>query len=293
MSAASTWLATCRPRTLPASAVPVIVGSACAAQAGAFRPLPALAALAGALLIQLGTNLANDVFDAEKGADTEERIGPVRAVASGLLTASAVRRAMVAAFGLAALVGVYLVTVGGWPVVAIGVASILSGLAYTGGPWPLGYHGLGDVFVLIFFGFVAVCGTAFVQAGLVPRSAWIASLPVGLLSTAILVVNNLRDRHTDVKAGKRTLAVRFGRTAMLWEYALLHAGSYAAVGWLAWALSSPWPLLGLLALPLSVRLLRRTIAAEGPALNPLLGATAQALLVHGALLSAGLVIARR
>ena len=197
----SIWIGAARLRTLPAAIVPVVVGTAVAHASGGLSWGPAIAALLGSLAIQIGTNFANDVFDAEKGADGPDRLGPTRAVAAGLISASAMRRAMIAAFGVAALFGLYLVSVAGWPVVAIGIASILSGIAYTGGPWPLGYHGLGDVFVMLFFGFVAVCGTAFVQLAHVPCLAVWASIPVGSLATAILVVNNLRDRHQDVRVG--------------------------------------------------------------------------------------------
>src|SRR5436190_16224757 len=223
----SPWIAAARLRTLPAAAVPVAVGTACAHATGHIAWGPAVAALAGSLAIQIGTNFANDVFDAERGADGPDRVGPVRAVAAGLITAGAMKRAMIAAFAAATLLGVYLVAVAGWPVVAIGVASVASGIAYTGGPWPLGYHGLGDAFVLAFFGFVAVCGTAFVQLGRVPCLAIAAAVPVGALATAILVVNNLRDRATDERAGKRTLAVRLGRRGALIEYAALVAIAYA------------------------------------------------------------------
>src|SRR5580692_1531577 len=207
------WLLACRPATLVAAFVPVAVGAACAVADAHFRAGPALAALLGAVFIQIGTNLANDVYDFERGADTAERLGPTRAVQAGLLTARQVRAGMVVAFGLATLAGAYLVSAAGWPVVAIGVLSVASGIAYTGGPYPLGYHGLGDVFVMAFFGFVAVCGTVFVQAHEVPLLAWLAAVPVGAIATAVLVVNNLRDREQDARAGKRTLAVRFGRRA--------------------------------------------------------------------------------
>ena len=292
MSASSsplaTWIAAARLRTLTAAVVPVVVGTACAAAAGRVAWGPALAALGGALAIQIGTNFANDVFDAERGADGPDRVGPLRAVAAGLISAAAMKRAMIAAFGVAMLLGVYLVCVAGWPIVAIGIASILSGIAYTGGPWPLGYHGLGDVFVLVFFGFVAVCGTAYVQLGAVPAVAVAAAVPVGALATAILVVNNIRDRATDERAGKRTLAVRLGRRAALVEYGALLAIAYAvplvlAVGGRSWA----W--LPLLSAPLAVARLRAVIAADtGPVFNRCLAATAQLLLVHGALLAIGL-----
>jgi 1,4-dihydroxy-2-naphthoate octaprenyltransferase len=284
----ATWLAAARPRTLPAAVVPVVVGTACAAATERIAWGPALAALAGALAIQIGTNFANDVFDAERGADGPDRIGPVRAVSAGLVTARAMQHAMVAAFSVATAIGVYLVAVAGWPVVAIGVASVASGIAYTGGPWPLGYHGLGDVFVMVFFGFVAVCGTAYVQLGAVPWLAFAAALPVGALATAILVVNNLRDRATDERAGKRTLAVRLGRRAALAEYAALLAIAYAVPLGLTLA-GRAWAWLPVLTAPLALLRLRALLAAEtGPAFNRCLAATAQLLLLHGALFAIGL-----
>jgi len=290
---AAAWLLASRPATLSAAFVPVAVGTACAYAVGGFRGLPALAALVGASFIQIGTNFANDVFDYEKGADTEERLGPVRAAQAGLLTPAQLRAGMIAAFGIATLAGLYLTWVGGWPIVAIGVASILSGIAYTGGPYPLGYHGLGDLFVLVFFGFVAVCGTAYVQVGYVPALAIWASVPVGALATAILVVNNVRDRETDVRAGKRTLAVRFGRSAGTSEYVLLLVASYAvpvALLGLGWA--SGWILLPLLSLPLALRALRDVHLREGAALNPTLVTTAKLLLFYGVLFAVGLALSR-
>jgi 1,4-dihydroxy-2-naphthoate octaprenyltransferase len=285
----NTWLQAARPKTLPAAATPVIVGTACAHACGGIAWGPALAALGGAFALQIGANFANDAFDAEKGADGADRIGPVRAVASGLISASAMKRAMIAAFAVAMLFGVYLTSVAGWPIVAIGLASIAAAFAYTGGPWPLGYHGLGDVFVFVFFGIVAVCGTAFVQLGRVPELAWWASVPVGALSTAILVVNNVRDRVGDARAGKRTLAVRFGRSAGIVEYALLVAIAYAIPA--ALAPSHLARLLPLATIPLAiVRVRALARAATGPEHNALLAATAQLLLVHGALFAAGLAI---
>lgn len=291
MSTASIWIAAARLRTLPAAVVPVAVGTACAKASGGVALGPALAALGGSLAIQIGTNFANDVFDAEKGADTHERIGPLRAVSAGLISAAAMKRAMIAAFAVATLFGVYLLAVAGWPIAVIGLASIASGIAYTGGPWPLGYHGLGDVFVLAFFGFVAVCGTAFVQLGHVPALAWWAAVPVGALATAILVVNNVRDRATDVRAGKRTLAVRFGRPAALIEYALLLAAAYTVPAVLALT-GSPWAALPLATLPLAgIRMRALLAAADGPEHNACLAATAQLLMLHGLLFAAGLALA--
>ena len=289
---ARAWILAARPATLSAAVVPVAVGTACAIAHAGFRAGPALAALLGAVLIQIGTNFANDVFDYEQGADTAERLGPTRATQAGLLTPRQMRAGMAWAFGLATAAGAYLAWVAGWPVVAIGVASVLSGIAYTGGPYPLGYHGLGDLFVMIFFGFVAVCGTAFVQLGHVPALGWWASVPVGALATAILVVNNVRDRDTDVRAGKRTLAVRLGRGAGVAEYVLLVLAAYAtpvilaATGLAGWA-----ALLPLATAPLAVAQVRVMLTTtDGPALNACLARTAQTMLAFGLLFSVGLAL---
>lgn len=287
----SAWVLAARLKTLPAGAAPVLVGSAACAAEGSFALLPALAALFGALWIQVGTNFANDLFDYLKGADTEERAGPARAMQAGLLTKRQVTVGTVASFAFAALCGVYLIYVAGWPIVIIGVASILSGLAYTGGPWPLGYHGLGDLFVFIFFGLVAVTGTHFVQSGEWSLLALLCAIPVGFLSTAILVVNNTRDARTDVKADKRTLVVRFGERFGRREYAALVWGAPAMSFVIGHMLQSLWIFLTLLAVPLAFKLTRKMYRTEpGPALNPLLGQTAQLLLAYSILLSAGLVI---
>lgn len=285
------WVMAIRPATLPAAVTPVLVGTAAAYAVGGFRWGPALAALTGALLLQVGANLANDLFDFEKGADTDERLGPTRVVHSGLLPAAAVRRGMALTFLLALLVGVYLVAVAGWVVVAIGLASIAAAIAYTGGPYPLGYNGLGDIAVFVFFGLVAVCGTAFVQAGRVPPIAWIAAVPVGTLVTAILVVNNVRDIATDAAAGKRTLAVRLGRPAAVAEYALLLVLAYAVPPALLLAgRLDAWVLLPLATAPLAVRLFRRVAADRGRALNPTLGRTARLAVAFGALFAAGIAL---
>jgi len=288
VSAAGIWIAAARPRTLPAAVVPVVVGTACVE-----HPAwgPALAALGGALAIQIGTNFANDVFDAERGADGPDRVGPRRAVAAGLISPAAMKRAMVAAFAVACAFGLYLVAAAGWPIAAVGIASVLAGIAYTGGPYPLGYHGLGDVFVLVFFGFVAVCGTAYVQVGRVPAIAAWAALAVGALATAIIVVNNLRDRAGDARAGKRTLAVRLGRRGSLVEYALLLAAAYAVPVGLAVGYGRPWCALPVVSLPLALARVRKLArAVDGPAFNACLAATAQLLLVHGVLFAGGLAI---
>jgi 1,4-dihydroxy-2-naphthoate octaprenyltransferase len=273
------WLLAARPRTLPVAFAPVLVGTALAAAEGVARALPAAAALLGALLLQIGANLANDLFDSEKGADREDRSGPPRAMQLGLVTAAEMRWAIALAFGAAAAIGVYLVSVGGWPIAAIGVVSIAAALAYTGGPFPFGYRGLGDVAVFVFFGPVAVGGTHYVQKLSLSPLALAAALPVGALATAILVVNNLRDIDTDVRAGKNTLAVRIGPRATRIEFASLLVFAYALLPdfWLMGA-ASPWVLLPLLTLPRALALARAVRGAgpgDGPALNAALAGTAQ------------------
>jgi 1,4-dihydroxy-2-naphthoate octaprenyltransferase len=282
----------CRPATLTAASAPVLVGSAVAFREDQLKPDAAAAALLGALLLQVGSNLANDAFDFEKGSDTHERLGPPRAAQMGLLTPAQLRQGMWVVFALATLVGVYLTWIAGPAVVAIGLISIVSAIAYTAGPFPLGYNGLGDVFVLIFFGFMAVCGTTFVQAGSILPLAWWAALPIGALATTILVVNNVRDLPTDVKSGKRTLPVRFGRAAGVAEYALLLAVAYG-VPLLLWLQSEMGPLvaLPLATLPISLALFQKLRANSGRALNAVLVASARVLFVFGVLFAIGIVIA--
>lgn len=285
------WVLACRPATLTAAVSPVLVGTACAHAMHSFRFGPAFAALVGAMLLQIGSNLANDVFDFEKGADTEERLGPVRAAAAGLLTPRALRNAMVVVFALALVVGSYLTAVAGPAIVVIGLASIASAILYTGGPYPLGYHGLGDLFVLLFFGFVAVNGTVFVQTGTVTLLGLWAAAPIGALATAILVVNNVRDAETDIKAGKRTIPVRFGRAVGLSEYAALMTLAYAVPLTLVLiGKMSLWLLLPLASLPIGVRLSRRVLRDSGRALNASLVGTARLLFVYAALFSAGIAL---
>ncbi|HEV8244332.1 MAG TPA: 1,4-dihydroxy-2-naphthoate polyprenyltransferase [Polyangiaceae bacterium] len=287
------WLLAARPKTLSAALVPVMVGTACAHAQGGVRWAPALAALCGALLLQIGANFANDVFDFEKGADTAERLGPTRAVQAGLISAGAMRAGMLVVLSLCLLVGAYLTSVAGLSIVLIGLCSILSAVAYTGGPYPLGYHGLGDLFVFVFFGLVAVPGTAFVQTGSLSALAFWAALPIGALATAILVVNNLRDIETDRRAGKRTLAVRFGERGALFEYTLLFAVAYAVPIALSVKHELRLPvLLPLASLPSALLLLRAVARERGRALNPLLGRTAKLLLIFGALFAAGIALGR-
>lgn len=287
----SAWVLAARPKTLSAASVPVLVGSACAFALGGFRFGPALAALLGALLLQVGANFANDVYDYEKGADTAERLGPTRAVQAGLISPSAMKRGMYLVFALSLLIGAYLTWVAGPVILAIGVVSIASAIAYTGGPYPLGYNGLGDVFVFLFFGLVAVCGTVFVQVGAVPPLALWCSVPVGALATAILVVNNLRDAEQDAKVGKRTLAVRWGTRAVLLEYGLLLAVSYAVPLFLATSTAGGrFVLLPLLTLPLARRLMRAVASEKGRELNARLAGTAKLLLLFGLLFALGIVL---
>jgi len=289
----STWVMAFRPKTLSAAVAPVLVGTALAYAHGRGRVLPALAALVGALLIQIGTNLTNDYYDFKKGADTAERVGPTRVTQSGLIAPDAVLRAAVLAFVLAMSVGVYLVAIAGWPILVAGLLSVLCGYAYTGGPYPLGYHGLGDLFVFVFFGLVAVGGTYFVEAGALAAPALVAAVPIGALGTAILAVNNLRDVSTDAKAGKRTLVVRLGVPAGRAEYVAMLVLAFAAplVFWLVGWSRAP-VLLGLLALPAAIPPLRRVLRASGTALNPALGETARVQLVFAVLFSVGLLLGR-
>ena len=279
-----------RPATLTAAFAPVAVGTACALRAGGFRWDAALAALLGAFLIQIATNFANDLFDFEKGADDEKRLGPIRAAQAGLLTTDELRRGITLTLLLAVAVGVYLTEVAGTPVIVIGLSSILAGLAYTGGPFPLAYKGLGDVFVMAFFGFVAVCGTAFVQTGYVPDVAWVAAVPMGALATAILVVNNVRDFEGDARAGKRTIVVRFGKKNGVREYVVLLIVSYASLVAL-WLVGSTtgWVYLPFLTVPWALDLARSVARDRGVALNRTLAGTAKLLYVFGVLLAIGLV----
>jgi 1,4-dihydroxy-2-naphthoate octaprenyltransferase len=285
------WILAARPATLTAAFAPVAVGTACAWRAGGFRWDAALAALFGAFLIQIATNFANDLFDFQKGADTEERLGPLRAAQAGLLSTGQLRRGIVVTFGLAFGVGIYLTWVAGPAVVIIGLSSIAAGLAYTGGPFPLAYNGLGDVFVMVFFGFVAVCGTAFVQVLDVPDIAWAASIPIGALATAILAVNNVRDFEGDTRAGKGTIVVRFGREAGVREYAFLLVLAYVVpVAMFLAGRAGAWVCLPLLTIPWGLRLWRSVSRDRGTRLNQTLAGTAKLLSVFGVLFALGIAL---
>ena len=285
------WLLASRPKTLPAAISPVLVGTALAWSDGLFSPAPALAAAAGALLLQILSNFANDYFDHKKGADTRDRVGPTRVMAAGLLSARDMGVGMAAVAGLAVLVGIYLIVVGGWPILAVGAASLLAALLYTGGPFPFGYHGLGDLFVFVFFGLVAVCGTYFVQAGGISAEILLAAAPVGMLITAILVVNNLRDIATDVRAGKRTLAVLIGPKKTRRQYVVLLVLAYIAplVLWQGFGFGMA-VLLPFLSVPLAARRVLSIYSAVGTELNAVLAATAQLSLQFSLLLSLGIVL---
>ncbi|RMG17921.1 MAG: 1,4-dihydroxy-2-naphthoate polyprenyltransferase, partial [Planctomycetota bacterium] len=281
------WGLAIRPATLWASVVPVGVGSALAAADGAFRPGPAAAALGGGLLIQIATNLYNDAADFARGADTEARLGPARAAQKGWLSRRALLAGTTAALLAALLLGLYLTAVAGWPILVLGLLSLGCALAYSGGPWPLAYVGLGDLFVLLFFGGFATAGTYYVQALTLTPTVALASLSLGLLATAILVVNNLRDRHTDARCGKRTLAVRWGERFARTEYLACLAGAYLAAAAAAHAARAPALLAPWLTLPLAFLLARAVAREDGAALNRRLGQTALLQLAFGALFSVG------
>ena len=286
------WLMAARPRTLPAAVAPVLVGTAWAGFAHVFHPLRFVAALLGAIFIQVGTNLSNDYSDARRGADTEDRLGPVRVTAGGLVPPKQVLVATYASFGLAVLFGAYLVAVAGWELLLVGAASILAGVLYTGGPKPYGYEGLGEVFVFLFFGIVAVAGSYFVQVKHLDWEAFALAVPVGLLASAILVVNNFRDIDSDRRAGKRTLAVRLGRegTRALFATIVYLAFVLAPVTW-AFGPTTAWVLLPWLTLMFAagiVRVVRNS--TDGPSLNEALAHTGMLQLAFCVLLSAGLLL---
>lgn len=284
------WIMASRLPTLPAAVVPVIVGGALALRHATFNRWAFVAALGSALLIQIGTNFANDLFDYHKGADTEERTGPVRVCQAGLLSPGEVMKGTWLTFGLAFAIGMYLVYLGGWPILAVGLAAILCGLGYTGGPWPLAYHGLGDIFAFLFFGVVAVVGTYFVLAKAISPDVWWVSLPVAALVTAILVVNNLRDIETDRLAGKRTLAVRLGKRGTQLEYIALLALAYGVPAAMSFVDREPWLWLPWLTLPLALRQVRTVFTATGRELNAALKGTGKLHLFYGVLFSLSLLV---
>jgi len=288
------WLMAARVRTLPAAIAPVLVGTALAGYFGVFHALRFAAALIGAIFIQIGTNLSNDYSDARRGADTEDRLGPVRVTAGGLVPPRQVLVATYLTFGVAVLAGVYLIVVAGWQLLLVGAASILAGVLYTGGPRPYGYEGLGELFVFLFFGIVAVAGSYFVQVRHLDWEAFALAVPVGLIASGILVVNNVRDIDTDRRAGKRTLAVRLGRgrTRIMFAVMIYVAFLLTPVTW-AFGPLGPWLLLPWLSVPVAARVVRvvrnRT---DGLSLNGALAQTGMLQLLFCALLAAGLLLSR-
>jgi 1,4-dihydroxy-2-naphthoate polyprenyltransferase len=289
------WLMAARPRTLPAAIAPVLVGTAAAIEVAGELPRVGafFAALIGSIFIQIGTNLANDYSDAKRGADTVDRLGPVRVTAAGLVAPRSVLVATWVAFGIAVAAGIYLTTVAGPVILVVGVASILAGVLYTGGPRPYGYAGLGELFVFLFFGLVAVNGSYYVQ---LEELAWLPfglSVSIGCLATAILVVNNVRDIDTDRRAGKRTLAVRLGREATRRLYLALVGAAYLGLLITLLANDGPWwAALGSLSLPLAIPAARPVLTrVDGPSLNQALAKTGALLAVFSLTVSAGLLIA--
>jgi 1,4-dihydroxy-2-naphthoate octaprenyltransferase len=285
------WILAIRPKTLPASISPVIVGTALALFDDGMKCLPALAAMMGALLLQIGVNLANDYFDYLNEVDTVDRMGPIRVTQSGLIPPYRVKAATILTFGLVILVGLYLVLEGGWPILAVGTGSILAALAYSGGPYPLGSHGFGDLLVFLFFGLVAVCGTYYVQTHTLTQLTVLSSLPVGLMITAILVVNNLRDINTDRRAGKKTFAVLLGERGARIEFTVLLAAAYLIpvffllIEGIAFGI-----LLPMLTAPMALFVIRNVWRQEGSELNETLAGTARLTIVFSFLFSLGLII---
>jgi 1,4-dihydroxy-2-naphthoate octaprenyltransferase len=291
-SALQRWWLAIRPKTLPAAAAPVILGWGIASTSEQFNWGMAIAAMISALMIQIGTNLVNDVIDFAKGADTDGRTGPMRVTQTGLFNPKQVWSGVWVTFGIASLAGIYLILNAGWVVALIGLASILAGIGYTAGPYPLAYIGLGDLFVMIFFGFAAVCGTVFVTSGELPVLAWYGAASAGALTVNILVVNNIRDIDTDRLAGRKNIAIVFGRTTAAWEYAFMLVIAYAVpVVIVCKTLVSPWVLLTFLTFPMALKLwgiIRSGLS--GQALNPVLGNTASLLLFYCLVFTAGLVL---
>lgn len=288
------WLLAARPHTLPAAVAPVLVGAALAGFDRVFRVDGFVAALIGALAIQVAANFANDASDAKRGADPEHRIGPPRAVASGLLTSRQVWTGTWVAFGVAAVAGIWLIAIAGWVILVVGIASILATLGYVGGPIPYGYRGLGEIFVFVFFGFVATVGSRYVHDGSAPASAWLLAIPMGCLVTAILVANNVRDIDTDAEVGKRTLAVILGRERTVTLFAGLLIGAFVTVAVFAATGATPaGTLTGLAAAPLAIPLIR-TVRTEvtGPPLVAVLKGTARLQLAVAGLVAIGLVVQR-
>ncbi len=290
ISKIKSWILASRPKTLPAAAVPVLVGTALAANNNKFKLDAALVALICSLLIQIATNFVNDLYDFLKGTDKKDRSGPLRVLASGLISVSEMKTGIILTFGLAFLLGLYLVYIGGAFILLIGVLSIFAGIAYTAGPYPLAYNGLGDIFVFLFFGVVGTVGTYYVQTLQITSTAFWASIPVGALITNILVVNNYRDTDEDRIAGKRTLAVIFGKSFARYQYIFLLAISYISILIIFFQLKNYWIFLPIVTIPVAVKLVKMLYKLEGKELNKTLELTAKFSALFGFLFSLGILL---
>lgn len=292
MGSLTNWIAAARPKTLPAALAPVVVGSAAAFRNGEIEVWPVLICLAFALLVQIGTNMANDYFDYIRGADTNDRLGPERLVASGRIKPKLMFRVAIALFAIAFCVGLTMVAYRGPEMLVVGVLSIVFGYAYTGGPYPLAYHGLGDVFVIFFFGLVATMGTYYVIVGELALEVFLLGLPLGLLANNILVINNYRDKETDEVAGKRTLVVRMGRVFARSQYAWQLVAAYLSLSVYVGVSQSYWPCLAFATIPMGAKLIVDLRKTQGVALNGLLARSAKLLLVFSVLLAAGIAFSK-
>lgn len=286
------WLTAARPKTLTAAVSPVLLGLSMAFHSGFFKPFTAIMTLLAAVLIQIGANFANDVFDFEKGADTSERLGPLRVTQAGLLSPGQVKRGMYICFGFALLIGFYLAWVGGYPIVIIGSTAIIAGMAYTGGPYPLGYNGLGDFFVFIFFGLAAVPGTFFLQGGTIfDPTALLLGACMGLTADCILIVNNVRDIDTDRKSGKRTLAVRLGKSFSFCQFTLFSLLPFVLPFYLYQYVEQKLSyFICLFCLPIAMRTIISIWTKTGKNLNPVLAQTARLQFLYSLLLSLGFIL---
>ncbi len=285
------WILASRPKTLPAAIVPVLVGSALAYSDESLKVLPAIVTLICSLLIQIATNFTNDLFDFLKGTDKKDRSGPTRVVVAGLITPNEMKYAVIFTFGLAFILGLYLVSIGGWLILIIGIISILAGLAYTAGPYPLAYNGLGDIFVFIFFGLIGTVGTYYVQTTQISPLAFWSSIPVGALITNILVVNNYRDTDEDKVSGKRTLSVIFGKRFARLQYVFFMIISYLILIVVYFTFKQEvWIFLPLLTFPLSLKLIKMIYTLEGKELNKTLELTAKLSAIYAVLFSIGILL---
>lgn len=285
------WYLAARPKTLPAAVAPIVVGTAVAVRESSFVWWVALLALVTALLLQIAANFANDAIDAKKGSDTADRTGPTRITAAGYVSYQQVMNATWITLALAMGTGIPLLIRGGWPFVALGIASLVCAVAYTGGPFPISYLGLGEIFVFLFFGLIAVTGTAYLQTGELTALSLLASIPPGAMIVGILIINNYRDREQDARVNKRTVAVRIGPKNTRIEYylmlglTLISPFVFWALGWL-----NAWALLTLLSLPMFRQLVHQVQTLQGPPLNQTLGLTGKTALVHSLLLGAALIL---